>query len=210
MYEFKFYTPEESNPNLQVLEYYEDPDSRAPNTTYNANGTSPRIPPTLKTLILDTTRKTFVGCSAGFGDLVRSSVNSTPERLDLDIAKCSEGNGTYEKGPYLHFTINNSTSDPTSTVHIQAESREWAYDNDAPSFSLLRYTRDPRTTPEDSKEATILLRSALTKRNSPSVLKVCASEDDISLEVLGPLSVMMGALNRFSVFISRRRIFSTV
>jgi hypothetical protein len=203
MYEFKFYTPEESNPNLQVLEYHEDPDMKAPNAT------SVRIPPKLKTLILDTTRKTFVGCSAEFGDLVRNSGNSTLGQ-HFDMARCSEGGGTYEKNPYLHFAINNSTSDPTSTVHIQAESKEWAYDNDASSFSLLRYTRDPRTTSEDSKEATILLRSALTKRNYPSVLKVCANKGEISLEVLGPLSVVMGALNRFSVFISRRRIFSTV
>jgi hypothetical protein len=204
MYEFKFYTPDESNPSIQVLEYLEDPDLKTPNTT------SVRIPPTLKTVILDRARKTFVGCSAQFSDLLRSSANSTLGQPVLDMARCSEGGGTYEKTPYLHFSINNSTSDPASMVYIQAQSKEWAYDNDAPSFSLLRYIRDPRTTSKDSTEPTVLLRSALTKRNYPSVLKVCSNEVDASLEVLGPLSVVMGALNRFSVFISRPRIFSTV
>jgi hypothetical protein len=125
----------------------------------------------LKPLILDKTHKTFVGCSAGFRDLVRNSAKSNLDQLDFDMARCSEGGGTYETTPYLLF------ADPAS---IQAENKEWAYDNDAPSFSLLRYARDTRTTSEDSMEPTILSRSALTKRKYPSVLKVCSNEVDVS------------------------------
>jgi hypothetical protein len=51
-------------------------------------------------------------------------------------------------------------------------------------------------------------RTALTKRNYPTILKVCAERADIGIETLGPLSVVMEALNKFAIYISRPRVLS--
>ncbi|RXW18463.1 hypothetical protein EST38_g7388 [Candolleomyces aberdarensis] len=130
LYDFKLYTPEGSNQTLQVVEYIEDPKSPASNTSYNAFEGSIPFPPVLKTLVLSTTQRRFVGCSARYEDLVRNAEEETLDQVGFDyyVAKCSEGGGTYEDHPgrYLRFAINNSTSDPTSTVYLQSESSEWA------------------------------------------------------------------------------------
>ena len=212
-FDFKFYSPSGYNPNLRVLEYLEPSELAASNTSYNdfkVITPSLRLPD-VKTLVLDTAQRSFVGCSLGFKELISISANVTQAGIGIEslraLTHCAEGEGTYKADPYLQFNISNNS---TSRMHIQAESKEWAYLDDAPSFSLQNYVNTTSPTSEESTERMIWLRSALTKRNHPTILKVCSNEGAISVATLGPLSVVMGALNRFSIFISRPRIFSTV
>jgi hypothetical protein len=212
-YDFKFYTPDSHNQNLRVLEYLEPSELAASDTSYNEFKTlSPFLRlPDVRTLVLDTARRRFIGCSAGFKELITSSANATQAGIGIDdfrvLTSCSEGEGTYKNDPYLQFAINDNS---TSSVYIQAESKEWAYIDDAPSFSLLKHTNITSGASEELTEHAIWLRSALTKRNHPTILKVCSNAIDASVATLGPLGVVVGALNRFSIFISRPRIFSTV
>lgn len=198
MYDLKFYTPGKLNPNLRVLEYLGPSSSTVPNGSY------PPSPLTLKTMLLDTERRAFFGCSDGLEGLLGSLSNTTIDQASID-SRCMDGNGTYETRPYLRFAINNSTSNPSSLTYLQAESKEWAFVNDAPSVSL-KYadTSDSSYFPERLSP----FRTALTKRNYPTILKVCAERADIGIETLGPLSVVMEALNKFAIYISRPRVLS--
>lgn len=198
MYNLKFYTPGKSNPNLRVLEYL------GPSSSTIPSGSNPPSPPTLKALLLDTERRAFFGCSDGLESLLGSSSNVTIDQASID-SRCMVGGGTYETRPYLRFAISNSTSNSNSLTYLQAESKEWAFINDAPSVSLkYAETSDSSYFPERLSP----FRTALTKRNYPTILKVCAERADIGIETLGPLSVVMEALNKFAIYISRPRVLS--
>lgn len=204
LHDFKFYPPEgDSKSHLRILEYLEP--SQSPLSTLAISS------PAVKALILDTERRRFIGCPAPLEGLVEFDANTTArhESFYRYAERCTMGGGTFEKQPYLRFAINpSSAGSGNSTVYLHAESREWAYPDDAPSVSL-RYTGGTSATPADLAKSRIALRSALTKRNNPTILKMCSNEVHISLETLAPLGVIMGALNRFSVFISRPRVLST-
>ena len=204
MHKYKFYLPDKNHPSVRIMEYTES--VRQPSTV---NSSFPAIPKT-KTLLLDTERGEFLGCSDLSEDILGSARNVTATTfggIAISLTSCTEGSGTYETSPYLRFAIRYPTSNPSSTVYLRAESKEWAFFNDAPAVAL-RYAESASTTSRDLSRHPRPLVTALTKRNHPAVLKVCAEDVELGAEVLGPLGVVMDALNRFAVYISRPRVLS--
>ena len=151
----------------------------------------------IQSLVLDTNSKMF--CSSGSWQNLTD--RSTVEEY---LSQCPGDWGRYAESPFLSFAINSTTSTQPIT-YLQAESREYAYSNDAPSFSLRRAESFGAST---RPTGSIVLRSALTKRNEPHVLKVCVNSTIPSTEILAPLGVAMVALNHFSLFIARPRVYS--
>jgi hypothetical protein len=173
----------------KVLQY------RPPDNTTVSQG----LEPSIKTMFLDMTRKSFFGCSSNISTTTLRDHATKPEEI------CSDISGTYNENPYLFLSIN-TTSPPRSTF-ARTERREYRYKDDAPSFTVRFATADENLTDR------ILLRSALTKRNEHSTLKVCSiAKDPAELEVFGvvffSLGIFMDALQEYSLFINRPRVFS--
>ncbi|KAJ3525873.1 hypothetical protein NMY22_g10395 [Coprinellus aureogranulatus] len=205
MHGFKFYSPDQqSYPDLRVLEYIE------PSPPPASDGSSIIPAPTTKALVLNLAQRKFAGCATRLSDVLGDlSLNTTTGRDNLhhSLESCTDGGGTFEKQPYLRFAITHSNSITNSTVYLRAESEEWAYPNDAPSF-ILKFDDVPGLSSVDLSLRPTSLRTALTKRNHPTILKMCSNKVDVTVDTLGPLSVAMEAMNRFAVFISRPRVLS--
>jgi hypothetical protein len=148
--------------------------------------------PWIKTMFLDMSQNKIFGCQSTISQASIQDLLVNPE------ATCLDATGTYDKNPYLTFST--STTSPPTTIFTRAEAREYAFSDGAPSFSLRFANPDGNLTDRN------LLRSAVTKRNSPSILKVC-SNAGASAEVLGPLGLFMDALNQFTLQIDRPRVY---
>jgi hypothetical protein len=148
--------------------------------------------PWIKTMFLDMSQNKIFGCSSTFSQASIQDLLANPE------ATCSDATGTYDKNPYLTFSV--STASPPTSIFTRTEAREYAFSDDAPSFSL-RFAK-----PDGSLTDRTLLRSAVTKRNHPNVLKVC-SNAAASAVVLGPLSLFTDALNQFTLAMDRPRVY---
>jgi len=161
------------------------------------NRTLPKeLEPSVKTVFLNMSRAqgNFSACSSTFNDTTLQDPNLNP------VLICSDVVGSYDETPYLNFAIATSSS----LTRLQLEEKEYKFIIDAPVFSLRFLNIDGSPTDSDR----ILLRSALTKKNDPSILKACYNATAASAEVLGPLGVFMDALNQYSIYISRDRIYS--
>jgi hypothetical protein len=143
-------------------------------------------------MFLDMSQNKFFGCPSTFSQASIQDLLTNPEAI------CSDATGTYDENPYLTFSV--STASPPTRIFTRTEAREYAFSDDAPSFSL-RFAN-----PDGSLTDRTLLRSAVTKRNSPNELKVC-SNAAASAEVLGPLSLFTDALNQFTLSIDRPRVY---
>ena len=154
------------------------------------------LEPSVKTVFLNMSRAqgNFSACSSTFNDTTLQDANLNP------VLICSDVVGSYDETPYLNFAIATSSS----LTRLQLEEKEYKFIIDAPVFSLRFLNIDGSPTDSDR----ILLRSALTKKNDPSILKACYNATAASAEVLGPLGVFMDALNQYSIYISRDRIYS--
>ena len=155
---------------------------------------SQEFEPSIKTMLLDMTHHRFFGCSSNFS--MASLLNMTePETI------CSDTSGAYSENPYLFLSI--STTSPSRSTFLRTERTEYGgnYADGAPSFILHYATADGNLTD------TILLRSALTKLNFATVLKVCSSEM-ASIETLSSLSIFMHALNQYAAYLDHPRLFS--
>jgi hypothetical protein len=128
MHRYKFYSPDKNHPSVRIMTYIDS--VRQPST-----GNSPfsSIPKT-KTLPLDAERREFLGCSDPSEDVLGPVPNVTTTTfggITISLTSCTEGSEIYETSPYLRFAIRYPTSIPSSTVYLQAESKEWAFFNDA-------------------------------------------------------------------------------
>jgi len=153
------------------------------------------LAPSVKTVFLNMSQRNFSACSSTFNDTTLRDPNLHP------VLICSDVLGSYNENPYLNFTITTSSS----LTRLQLEEKEYRFIIDAPAFSLRFINIDG--SPVDTK-AQALLRSALTKRNSPGTLKVCYNAEAASAEALGPLGVFMDALIEHAIYISRDRLYS--
>jgi hypothetical protein len=130
------------------------------------------VEPTTKTVFIDVTHSRFFACSSTFDG---STVLQKPEFRPDTV--CSEALGTYNENPYLFFTI--ETASPPSRTYIRSESKQYSFADDAPAVSL-KYA-DASGNLND----TIVLRTALTKRNSHTTLKVCSDAKLVTADFLG-------------------------
>ncbi len=148
------------------------------------------VEPTIKTVFFDVTHSRFFACSSTFDGTVLHKPEFQPD------AVCSEALGTYNENPYLFFTI--ETASPPSRTYIGSESKQYSFADDAPAVSL-KYA-DALGNLTD----TIVLRTALTKRNSHTTLKVCSDAKLVTADFLG----IMVALNKFAIYINRPSVYS--
>ncbi|TEB31897.1 hypothetical protein FA13DRAFT_313811 [Coprinellus micaceus] len=122
MHKYKFYSPDKSHPSVRIMKYIEL--VRQPSTV---NGSFPPIPKA-KTLLLDAERREFLGCSDQSEDVLGPAPNATATTtfggITISLTSCTEGSGIYETSPYLRFSIRYPTSIPSSTMYLQAESKE--------------------------------------------------------------------------------------
>lgn len=183
LYDFNFY----NTSDYKVVQYYPPPDNKI-------------LPkddePTIKTVFLDVTHQTFFGCSSVFNDSTEFQKPGFQPG-----AVCSDALGSYTEKKYLFFTIH-TLSPIRRRTFIRAEASEYRFKNDAPVVSL-RYA-DPSGRLSD----TVVLRTALTKRNSHTTLKVCGDTTVVTADHLGPLAVVMTALNEYAVYINRPKVYS--
>jgi hypothetical protein len=147
-------------------------------------------------MFLDVSNHEFFGCSSNFTD------TPLPDLMNVTDAAaiCAEASGTYRENPYLFFSVN--TSLPPGLTFVRTEGSEYGPTIDAPSFILYPAAADGtlRTGP-------MLLRSAVTKRNDHSLLKVCSNSNG-SPDILGPLAIFLIALNRYTFYVDLPRVYS--
>jgi len=108
-------------------------------------------------------------------------------------------NGSFNPGNLLSFTVNssiplnntsNGTTSPFTTTLLRTVDKQWAFDSDAPS--LILRTVNPSTNVLEA----LVLRTAVTKPNDCTLLKVCVSGlqregGALAAEVLAPLGLML-------------------
>lgn len=150
------------------------------------------LKPPIQTVILDMSLQRFHACPSMFNDTTWKDPNFQPAHSCPDVL------GEYNETPYLNFSISTSSS----LTFLRAKDKEYDYVVDAPAFAIYY------SSPEGNLSNRVLLYSAVTGRNKPSILKVCSTAKVASAEVIGPLSVIMVALNQHSLYISRARIYS--
>lgn len=143
IFDFESYTPEVPRRGQRYPEHVVAMELSASNTNYHEFGASISPPPVVRMLAQDATQTGFTGCPPGSEDLFGSFVNASLEQF-------LEGGRACEERSSPRFSTRASTPGPTPTISLHAVSYEWAYSNDAPSFSLLRYNRGAVTICEDS------------------------------------------------------------
>ncbi len=143
------------------------------------------LEPSVKTVFLNMSQRNFSACSSTFNDTTLRDPNLHP------VLMCSDVLGSYNESPYLNFAI----STFSSLTRLQLEEKEYRFIIDAPAFSLRFSNFDGSLTD------TTLLRSALTKRNTPSTLKACYNAEAASANVLGPVSSWMRWMSTRLIFL---------
>ena len=165
---FDYIFSNEPGSDLKVLRYHAVDNSTLPQ----------ELVPSIKTMFLDMSQRKFFGCSS---TVVDASLQENITQLE---ANCSDALGTYTKNP-LSFSITGSIPGPPTLLRLDSSSDQYSFPNDAPSFNLLYANADGSLTDR------IALISALTKRNSPTTLKVCSNILPASVELeIGPLSII--------------------
>ncbi|KAG2021363.1 hypothetical protein CC2G_006609 [Coprinopsis cinerea AmutBmut pab1-1] len=163
------------------------------------------MPPTTTLFILDGAQRRFASpCpSVGLSSALATSNSSELERAFGDHA-CTYASGSYGEDPYLTFTFNTTTPNGSKITHLRAEHLEWNFPDDAPALSLRRLVVED----DEGRIGDHVIRTALTKRNHPYIEKVCVNRGVVDTETLAPLSVVLLALEKFSFYISRPKVYT--
>jgi len=135
--------------------------------------------PSIKTMFLDMSQHKFFGCSSIFSE---ASLQDDITRLEANCSDAGQGTYTSDSNGYLSFSITGPL--PGHSTLLRLQSKEYEFPNGAPSFSL-HYVN------ADGSLDGIALISALTKPNSPTMLKVCSTTASPDLKDLGPLSIFL-------------------
>lgn len=192
VYDFDFF----SIPGYKVLRY------RTPNKSIiNASASESQIAgPEIQTMFFDLYGwHTFLGCSS-----VVPNVGNVTDPEDV----CADVYGMYVQNPYLFLSINGTQGSSSSSggggeeMFVRTVQSEYTYSDDAPSFTVQYANAD------ESLTERLLLRSALTDRDNPNILKVCSNEEAKG-QVLATLGFFLDALEDFAVYIGHPSLYFT-
>lgn len=131
-------------------------------------------------------------------DLDKSTLSATCTTTDSSGDSIGCLRGTFALDAFA-FYLNDSRVN-TETI-LRPTDREWMYSDDAPSFTL-HYVQ------KDGQLGSVVMQSAVTKRNHCELLKICLQVPAPTLDVIVPLGLALWAEDHYATYCNTPRLYT--